>query len=299
MRRCPALLVAALAFGFALQPVSSLADGLATYTLTSTAGLPAPSGPPPGTPAVTLNGTLSTGSATVSVPSTTRVGVGYQVTGTGIPSGTTVKAIGSSGAQITLSQNATANGGESLTFTPVIAPPQVVALVEPAGGVVTPPSSSPTGPLTVIPSGSQGFYANGVYDFLASKDQNGNALLDSNGKPLQALGLSFYGQSVGQGGLASLANGGILKFSLDVTNPNSPPQLVVPQSNDIKITLQPSDISTGSTGTTGTNNNGSGGTQIGTASIPEPLSVLLWSAMAGASLLRARSWRKRLPAAHA
>ena len=157
MRRCPTLLVASLAFGLALQPVSSRADGLATYTLTSTDGLPAPSGPPPGTPPVPLTGTLSTGSPTVSVPSTTGIGVGYQVTGTGIPGGTTVTAIGSSGSQVTLSQNATASGGENLTFTPVIAPPQVVALVEPAGGVVTPPSSSPSGPLTVIPSGSQGF----------------------------------------------------------------------------------------------------------------------------------------------
>jgi hypothetical protein len=295
MRRCPTLLVASLAFGLALHPVSSRADGLATYTLTSTNGLPAPSGPPPGTPSVPLTGTLSTGSPTVSVPSTTGIGVGYQVTGTGIPGGTTVTAIGSSGSQVTLSQNATANGGENLTFTPVIAPPQVVALVEPAGGVVTPPSSSPSGPLTVIPSGSQGFYANGVYDYLASKDQNGNPLLDQNGNPLQALGLSFYGQSIGQGGLASVANGGILKFSLDVTNPNSPPQLVVPSSSDIKITPQTPDTSTG---TTGTDNNG-GGTQIGTASIPEPLSVLVWSAMAGAGLLRARAWRKRRSVTHA
>ncbi len=293
MRRCPTLLVAFLAFGLALQPVSSRADGLATYTLTSTDGLPAPSGPPPGTPAVPLTGTLSTGSPTVSVRSTTGIGVGYQVTGTGIPGGTTVTAIGSSGSQVTLSQNATVNGGENLTFTPVIAPPQVVALVEPAGGVVTPPSSSPSGPLNVIPTGSQGFNQSLVYDYLASKDQNGNPLLDSNGNPLQALGLSFYGQ-----GLASLANGGILKFSLDVTNPNSPPQLV-PSSSDIKITLQTPATSTGSTGTTGTDNNGSGGTQIGTASIPEPLSVLVWSVMAGAGLLRARNWRKRRPATHA
>ena len=294
MRRCPTLLVAALAFGLALQPVSARADGLATYTLTSTNGLPAPSGPIPGTPPVTLNGTVSTGSSTVSVPTTTGVGVGYQVTGAGIPGGTTVTAIGSSGSQVTLSQNATANGvGESLTFTPVIAPPQVVALVEPAGAVVTPPTLSPSGPLSVIPSGSQGFDTSKVYDYLASKDQNGNPLLDANGNPLQALGLSFYGQ-----GLASLANGGILKFSLDVSNPNSPPQLV-PSSSDIKITPQTSDTSTGSTGTTGTDNNGSGGTPIGTASVPEPLSVLVWLTMAGAGLLRARNWRKRRPATHA
>ena len=156
---------------------------------------------------------LSSGSATVSVPSTTGIGVGYQVTGTGIPSGTTVTAIGSSGSQVTLSQNATVSGGENLTFTPIIAPPQVVALIEPAGGVVTPASSSPLGPLTIL-SGSQGFNTRWVYDYLANTPAQ-------NGQPLQALGLSFYGQ-----GLASLANGGILKFSLDVANPSSPPQLV-------------------------------------------------------------------------
>ena len=216
IRRWPTLwnaLAATLVVGVSFQEASSRADGLANYTLTSTSGLASPTGPPPGTPSVTLNGVLSTGSAEVSVPNTTGVATGYRVTGTGIPNGTTVAQVGSGGAQVTLSQNATASGAESLTFTPTIAPPQVVALIDPAGGVVTPASSSALGPLTIL-SGSQGFNANGVYDYLAStKDQNGN--------PLQALGLSFYGQ-----GLASLANGGILKFSLDVADRNSPPQLV-------------------------------------------------------------------------
>ncbi len=281
MRRCPTLLVAALAFGTGLQSLSARADGLANYTLTSTNGLSAPSGPPPGTAPVTLQGTLSSGSATVSVPSATGVSVGYEVTGTGIPNGTTVTALGSGGAQVTLSQSATVNGGESLTFTPVIAPPQVVALIDPAGGVVTPPSSSTLGPLTIL-SGSQGFNASGVYDYLANTTQNGS--------PLQALGLSFYGQ-----GLASLANGGILKFSLDVANQNSPPQLVS-QTSGVTIALQSSDnSSSGSSSDTGTNTSTGGGTQIGTASIPEPLSVLVWSALVGAGLLRARVWRKRDP----
>ena len=96
IRRCPTLLTmlsAALAFGFGLQPASTRADGIANYTLTSTDAWPAPSGPPPGTPSVTLNSTVSNGSATVSVPSTTGLAVGYQVTGTGIPSGTTVSQI--------------------------------------------------------------------------------------------------------------------------------------------------------------------------------------------------------------
>jgi hypothetical protein len=279
IRRCPTLLTAlaaASAFGLGLQSTSTRADGLATYTLTSTAGLAAPTGPPPGTQAVSLNSTVSSGSATVSVPSTTGVAVGYQVTGPGIPSGTTVAGIGSGGSQVTLSQSATASGAESLTFTPTIAPPQVVALVDPAGGVVTPASSSAFGPLTIL-AGSQGFNASGLYDYLASsKDQNGN--------PLQALGLSFYGQlnPLIPGGLASLADGGILKFSLDVANQNSPPQLVS-QTPGVSITLQPSTTSTGSSG---------GGTPITAADTPEPLSVLVWSALAGAGLLRVRGLRK-------
>ena len=123
-----------------------------------------------------------------------------------------------------------------------------------------------------------------MYDYLAStKDQNGN--------PLQALGLSFYGQ-----GLASLANGGILKFSLDVANQNSPPQLV-PETPGVSITLQ----------TTGSTiwfkrryrhriQPAVAARRSATANIPEPLSVLVWSALAGAGLLRARDLRKPAPA---
>jgi hypothetical protein len=84
------------------------------------------------------------------------------------------------------------------------------------------------------------------------------------------------------GGLASLADGGILKFSLDVANQNSPPQLVS-QTPGVSITLQPSTSSSGSSG---------GGTPITAADTPEPLSVLVWSALAGAGLLRVRGLRK-------
>ena len=281
MRWCPTLLVAlsaVSALSLGLLPTSTRGDGLATYVLTSVGGLAAPTGPPPGTPSITLNSTLINGSAMVNVPNTTGVAVGYQVAGTGIPTGTTITQMASSGSELTLSQNATVGGAESLTFSPTIAPPQVVALIDPAGGVVTPASSSALGPLTIL-AGSQGFNSSGVYDYLAStKDQNGN--------PLQAIGLSFYGQ-----GLASLANGGILKFSLDVANQNSPPQLD-PETPGISITLQPSDNSSGSSGVTGTGTTGDSGT-ITAAETPEPLSVLVWSALVGTGLLRARLLRKR------
>jgi hypothetical protein len=280
IRRYPTLLTmmtAALAFGVGLQPAPSQADGIAgtaNYTLTATDALPAPTGPPPGTPSVTLGSTITSGSAAVSVPSTIGVAVGYEVSGTGIPAGTTVTQIGSGGSQVTLSQSATVTGPESLVFTPNIAP-QVVALIEPAGGVVTPASSSSVGPLTIL-AGSHGFNASGVFDYLATTK-------DTNGNPLQALGLSFYGQ-----GLASGANGGILNFSLNVANQSTPPQLVS-QTPGVTIALQPASDSSSNT-KTGT------GTSISVAETPEPLSVLVWSALAGAGLLRARGLRKpRLP----
>ena len=278
IRRCPTLLTPLLVagvFALTLQPEFTRADGLVNYTLTSTDGLPAATGPVPGTPSVTLTGAVSTGSATVSVPNTNGVGVGYLVTGTGIPAGTTVSQIASVGSGLTLSQNATASGSESLVFTPNIAAPQVVALIEPVGSVPAPPANSTAGPLTIL-AGSQGFNASGVYDFLNTpKDANGNLL-----QPV-ALGLSFYGQ-----GLASLANGGILKFALDVADQNAPPQLVS-QTPGVSIAVQPaSTTGTGDTGTVG------GGTGITDQNVPEPLSVLVWSAIAGAGLLRSRAIRK-------
>ena len=277
IRRYPTLLTTlgvALAFGLGLQPVSTQADGItgtADYALTSTNAFPAPTGPPPGTPSVTLSSTITSGSTAVSVPSTTGVGVGYVVSGTGIPTGTIVSQIGSGGSQVTLSQGATVSGPESLTFTPNIAP-QVVALIEPAGGVVTPASSSSVGPLTIL-AGSNGFTASGVYDYLASTK-------DANGNPLQALGLSFYGQ-----GLASAANGGILNFSLNVTNQSAPPQLVS-QTPGVSITLQPSDSSSSNT------NTGTGSLSAQSTDAPEPLSILVWLALAGAGLVQARGLRR-------
>jgi fibronectin-binding autotransporter adhesin len=282
VHRCSTLLTvmaAVSALGLGLRPLSTRADGIVNYTLTATNGLPAPTGPPPGTPSVSnLSSTETSGSATVAVPSTTGIAVGYQVTGTGIPTGTTVAQIGSGGSQLTLSQSATVSGVESLTYTPNIAPPQVAAVVTPYLGVVQPALTSATGPLTIL-AGSQGFNSTGVYDYLAKGTENGN--------PVQVLGLSFYGQ-----GLASKANGGILNFSLDVANPSSPPQLLVSPTSGVSIALQTPDSSTGSSGNTGTGTT-SGSGNVGALDTPEPLSVLVWSALAGAGMLRSRVLRKK------
>jgi hypothetical protein len=268
-----AVLVVALSFGLASQPMSAQADGItsgtADYTLTTTTGLAAPTGPPPGTPSVTLNSTLTNGSETVSLPSSSGVAAGYEVTGTGIPAGTTVSQINASSNQLTLSQNATVTGSESVVYTPPISP-QVVALIEPTGnltvatgGVVTPPTSATQGPLTIL-ANSTGFKSTGVYDFLATKEVNGQTV--------QALGLSFYGQG--------LAANGILNFSLNVANQSSPPQLLS-QTAGVTITLTKATSSPSNQSNSGS-----------TSEVPEPISLLLWSVLAGAGLLRAGAMRR-------
>jgi subtilisin-like proprotein convertase family protein len=69
-----------------------------------------------------FTGTLTSGSATVTgLSSTTGLAVGEQVTGTGIPSGTKIASINGATGMLTLSQNATAGGSQSLTATGLVA----------------------------------------------------------------------------------------------------------------------------------------------------------------------------------
>lgn len=68
------------------------------------------------TPTTVLNGTLTNGSTTVTgLSSTSALYVGEYVTGSGLPAGTQIASIGSSGT-ITLSAAATTTGGKALTF---------------------------------------------------------------------------------------------------------------------------------------------------------------------------------------
>ena len=65
---------------------------------------------------LTLGGTLSSGSPSVTVtPNTNGLAPYVSVTGSGVPAGTTIAAVNST-TQITLSQNATSTGAQTLTF---------------------------------------------------------------------------------------------------------------------------------------------------------------------------------------
>jgi hypothetical protein len=189
------------------------------------------------------------------------------------PISTQASKAGTADYSITFPDGLAAPSGSSPTSdTSNIASPQVVLLVEPAGSVVAPSSSSTQGPLTIL-AGSTGFDQSGVYDYLATSS-------NSSGQPLQALGLSFYGSGI--------KAGGVLNFSLNVTNGSSPPTLEwVTNGSQTMSPFSPNPAS--ATSTTGT---GTGTSPTEVVSNPEPLSILLWSALVGAGLLRARAVRR-------
>jgi hypothetical protein len=147
--------------------------------------------------------------------------------------------------------------------------PQLTALVNPVG-VVPPPGGSLTGPLTILP-GSSGFDPQNLAVYLGNIPSDPNATITS-----QALGLSFYGQG--------LAAGGVLNFALtiDKSLANNPPQLES-QTSGIAIKLDGVEGGSPPTGST----SGSPAPGAGN-SVPEPLSLLVWSALAGAALLHVR-----------
>lgn len=152
---------------------------------------------------------------------------------------------------------------------------QVIANVTPPGLIdtidTTPPS--PYGPLTILP-GSQGFDKN---QLLVSV---GHGTIPQGqpgaGNPYQLLLLTFE-----NGGLAP---GGVLDFSLKLNQPGAtPPQLELPPTSTgltiAQITSSPT------TPVSQPSNNPP------TQNTPEPLSLVLWSALAGAGMLRARRVR--------
>lgn len=151
--------------------------------------------------------------------------------------------------------------------------PQITAVVNPVG-VVPPPGGSMTGPLTILP-GSSGFDAQNLAVYLGNFPSEPNATISS-----QALGLSFYGQG--------LAAGGVLNFALtiDKSLASMAPQLLVDPklSPGISIKLDGVENSSPTPSTSGS----SPTPAAGGATVPEPLSMAVWSVLGLAALWRAR-----------
>lgn len=150
--------------------------------------------------------------------------------------------------------------------------PQVVAMILPAGSVVPPKQAdgSEGSPLTILPD-SRGFDPNRLV--VALKDGT-----SSTGQPEQMFGLVFFGQGLEPGGLLHFA------LSIDSALASTPPTL---QSTTpgISIVLDPT-----------SNTNGTGGDTPPTANVPEPVSVVLWSAVACGLAARSRLRRRLAPA---
>jgi hypothetical protein len=145
---------------------------------------------------------------------------------------------------------------------------QVVANVIPPGTIV--PTSPSVSPLTILP-GSFGFDQENLKVLLG-------AGTSPSGSPLQALALDF-----GAGGFQP---GGVLNFglSLDKTFQGAPELLLPATSSGLSITEVPA---------ASTPTPGGGGTTP--TQIPEPMSLVLWSTLAGLAWMRVRGLRRARP----
>ncbi|MFO0889008.1 MAG: hypothetical protein U0790_07650 [Isosphaeraceae bacterium] len=156
--------------------------------------------------------------------------------------------------------------------------PQVVASIAPPGGVVPPKQSDGTegSPLTVLPD-SHGFDPNHLVVLLL--DSKNDA-----GQPEQKFGLLFDGQGMKAGGVLHFA------LSIDSALASNPPVLkaqtpgfeIIPDTPD---PVPPTTV-----------DGGGNGTPVQGNQIPEPLSLVLWSAAAVGIAARHRRTRRQ-PAA--
>ena len=140
--------------------------------------------------------------------------------------------------------------------------PQVVALVTPTGGIVPPTlvDGSQGSPLTVLPD-SSGFDSNQLV--VGLKDTT------SATGPEQQFGLAFYGQGLQTGGVGHFA------LSIDSALASNPPTL---QSQTPGIIILPDPPTATNPITLGGGDN-PGPTSGGGHETPEPLSMVLWSAV--------------------
>jgi hypothetical protein len=177
--------------------------------------------------------------------------------------------------------------------------PQAIFEINPPGAVVPPVDSSgnQTTPLTIRVSPFQASDGN-TYTTAGTFSQNPQDVIvglktgtapSGGGAAPQMLGLSFLNSGLG--------TGQDLIFSLNVADPNNPPTLVsqTPGVSVQELLPAPPAPVTPTTSTTETPTAVplAAPTSNSQSSVPEPLSISLWSALTGAGLLRARALRRR------
>jgi hypothetical protein len=170
-------------------------------------------------------------------------------------------------------------GTDVNNVNPSVSLPQVEAQVNPPGGIVPPtnPDGTQGSPLTILPD-SFGFDPNHLVVAL-----NNNPKTNPTD---QKFGLVFF-----NGGLAP---NNLLHFSLSIDKAlTTPPTLdVISPTSPSGLVIKPDPVAT----TGGSDPNAPGVPPVNT---PEPLSVLVWSGLAGLGLVRARGLRHARPASAA
>jgi hypothetical protein len=157
--------------------------------------------------------------------------------------------------------------------------PQIIATVT-APGLIVPPKTADGNegsPLTILPD-STGFDPSQLV--VALKQDTSAA-----GQNKQDFGLVFFG--------SGLAANAMLHFALNVNSAlaNDPSllQLTSPTSGFTLTAAPDTDSGTGTGTGTGTNSGTDGGSS---PNVPEPLSIVVWSTLAGTGLLRVRAMRR-------
>jgi hypothetical protein len=184
---------------------------------------------------------------------------------------------------LTTSQAITPAGATAPASNSNAPTPQILALDTPIS-IVTPASTSSSGPLQIV-TDSSGYYFNNPSQLLVGV---GDTTL--NGSQVQALGLTFYGQGMTAGSSLTFS----LTFNKSIVDGNPP---VIPQFTVVDpTTLQP--ISTYQIKYDGVDTGGGGGITAqggggGGHNTPEPLSWLVWSALVGAGAWRVRTRGRR------
>src|SRR5271157_3130083 len=161
-----------------------------------------------------------------------------------------------------------------------ISGPQVVAMITPPGSVVPPTLSNGNqgSPLTVLP-GSTGFDPSQLVVAL-------NNTPSSTGQPQQQLGLVFYGEG--------FQAGGVLNFALSINSAlaSDPPELHS-LTQGVTITADSPPAATTTSGASGNGGSSSGSPTNSVVNNPEPLSVILWSAVLVGVVARNRVLSRR------
>jgi len=155
----------------------------------------------------------------------------------------------------------------------------VEAVVNPTGGVVT------------LPAGSNGAVPNPLTPVSLPAGLNADQLVDgfknatgSNGQPEQLFGLEF-----GQGMPAN----SVFTFTLTTNGSLSTAPQLISQTPGVTINT----VSFSPSGSTPIADGGGGGGGPTNPNVPEPLSLLIWSALACAGLWRVRAQRRSQPVA--